>query len=83
MPLASFRPTSELGSLIPYTCAFNLSGHPAVSIPNGFTKDGLPVGLQIIGRHYDDLGVLRLAREFEKWNPDFNALGCWPDLQQG
>lgn len=39
--------------------------HPAVSVPAGFTADGLPVGLQIVGRHGDDLGVLQLAHAFE------------------
>jgi len=41
-------------------------GHPAVSVPCGFTQDGLPVGLQIVGRHHDDFGVLQLAYAFEK-----------------
>ncbi|MDX6724609.1 MAG: amidase [Solirubrobacteraceae bacterium] len=41
-------------------------GLPAASVPCGFTADGLPIGLQIIGRHRDDLGVLQLAHEFEQ-----------------
>tara|TARA_B000000460_G_C21477268_1_gene375281 strand:- start:272 stop:1036 length:765 start_codon:yes stop_codon:yes gene_type:complete len=41
-------------------------GHPAASVPCGFTADGLPVGLQIVGRHHDDFGVLQLAHAFEK-----------------
>ena len=41
-------------------------GHPAASIPCGFTPEGLPVGLQIVGRHHDDLGVLQLAYAFEQ-----------------
>ncbi len=40
------------------TWAFNLSGHPAVSLPAGFTADGLPVGLQLIARHRHDLDLL-------------------------
>jgi amidase len=39
---------------------------PAISVPCGFTPDGLPVGLQIVGRPQDDLGVLRLAHAFEQ-----------------
>jgi amidase len=39
---------------------------PAISVPAGFTADGLPVGIQIVGRRGDDLGVLRLAFAFEK-----------------
>lgn len=41
-------------------------GLPAASVPCGFTQDGLPIGLQIIGRHRDDLGVLQLAHAFEQ-----------------
>jgi len=40
-------------------------GNPAISVPCGFTSGGLPVGLQIVGRHQDDLGVLKLAHAFE------------------
>ncbi|MFF4987132.1 amidase [Streptosporangium saharense] len=39
---------------------------PAISVPCGFTEDGLPVGVQIVGRPFDDLGVLRLAHVFER-----------------
>ena len=46
-------------------------GFPAISVPCGFTADGLPVGVQIVGRHQDDLGVLRLAYAFEQ------ASGFW------
>jgi len=41
-------------------------GGPAISVPCGFTDDGLPVGLQVVGRRGDDAGVLRLARAFEE-----------------
>ncbi len=40
-------------------------GYPAISVPAGFTPEGLPVGLQIVGRHRDDWGVLQLAHAFE------------------
>jgi amidase len=46
-------------------------GLPAISVPCGFTPEGLPVGVQIVGRHHDDLGVLQLAHAFEQ------ATGCW------
>jgi len=39
---------------------------PAISVPAGFTPDGLPVGIQIVGRHRDDLGVLRMGHAFEQ-----------------
>ena len=41
-------------------------GLPAISVPCGFTAEGLPVGLQIIGRHHADFEVLQLARAFEQ-----------------
>jgi amidase len=41
------------------------TSHPAISVPAGFTDEGLPVGLQIVGRYRDDLGVLQLAHAFE------------------
>ena len=43
-----------------------VTGLPAISVPCGFTSDGLPVGVQIVGRHQDDLGVLQLAYAFEQ-----------------
>ena len=43
-----------------------LTGHPAISVPAGFTAEGLPVGLQIVGRYRDDFGVLQLAHAFEQ-----------------
>lgn len=49
----------------------NLTGQPAASVPAGFTAEGLPVGLQIVGRHLDDALVLRASAAFEKvrgWN---------------
>ncbi len=42
-----------------------ITSHPAISVPAGFTPEGLPVGLQIIGRYRDDFGVLQLAHAFE------------------
>jgi amidase len=41
-------------------------GCPALALPAGFTPEGLPVGLQIVGRPRDELGVLTLARAFEQ-----------------
>ena len=51
------------------SCArISVLGLPAISVPCGFTGDGLPVGVQIVGRQHDDLGVLRLAYAFEQRN---------------
>ena len=49
------------------SCYFiSVTGQPAISVPCGFTADGLPVGLQLVGKPQDDLGVLQLAHAFEK-----------------
>ena len=55
------------------------TGHPAISVPCGFTPEGLPVGVQIVGRYRDDFGVLQLgyalqqATEFWKQKPRLAA----------
>lgn len=47
----------------------SVTSHPAASVPAGFTPDDLPVGLQFVGRHLDDFGVLQFAHAFEQANP--------------
>ena len=44
-----------------FTGIFNLSGHPALSVPCGFSAAGLPIGMQIVGRPFDEPTVLRLG----------------------
>jgi amidase len=44
----------------------SLTGHPAISVPAGFTPEGLPVGIQIVGKYCDEFGVLQLAYAFEQ-----------------
>jgi aspartyl-tRNA(Asn)/glutamyl-tRNA(Gln) amidotransferase subunit A len=62
---------------IAFTLPFNMSEQPAISVPCAHTAAGLPIGLQIIGRRHDDLGVLRLARAWEQLRPA-QALRSWP-----
>ena len=50
---------------IGFTVPYNMSEQPAASINCGYTLDGLPIGLQIAGQRFDDLGVLQVARAFE------------------
>ncbi|MBI4247590.1 MAG: amidase [Candidatus Rokubacteria bacterium] len=59
--------TREAGSA--FTFPFNMTGQPAATVPCGFTKDGLPVGLQIVGRRFDDATVLRASAAFEAIRP--------------
>lgn len=55
-----------------FSYPFNFSGAPAASVPCGFTPEGLPVGLQIVGKRFDDLGVLQAAAAYE-------AIAPWAD----
>ncbi|HXA95348.1 MAG TPA: amidase [Candidatus Dormibacteraeota bacterium] len=59
---------------IPFTYPFNMTGHPGASVPCGFTRDELPVGLQILGRRFEDATVLRASAAFEQLAP-------WTDRQ--
>jgi Asp-tRNA(Asn)/Glu-tRNA(Gln) amidotransferase A subunit family amidase len=63
------RPTPTMFDRIPFTYPFNLTGHPAATVPCGFTAEGLPVGLQIVGRWHADAVVLRAAAGFEAIQP--------------
>ena len=60
---------------IAFTLPYNMSEQPAASINCGYTTSGLPIGLQIVGRRFDDLGVLQLSRAFEQLRP---AQRDWP-----
>ena len=60
---------------IAFTLPFNMSEQPAASINCGYTASGLPIGLQIVGHRFDDLGVLQLARAYEQIRP---AQRPWP-----
>jgi aspartyl-tRNA(Asn)/glutamyl-tRNA(Gln) amidotransferase subunit A len=53
------------GAWYPYTFPFNLTGHPALSLPCGTSKIGLPIGLQLVGRCHEDAYLLDVARRFE------------------
>jgi len=52
-----------------FSTPFNLTGHPAASIPCGWTDDGLPVGLQIIGKRLDEATILQASKAFEDIAP--------------
>ena len=65
------RPFEHIG----FTLVWNMSEQPAVSINCGFTSDGLPIGLQIVGRRFDDVGTLALAKAYEGWR---GPITNWP-----
>lgn len=62
---------------IGFTLAFSMSGQPAAAVPSGFAADGRPLGVQVSGRRFDDLGVLRACRWFETARPAA-AQRPWP-----
>jgi aspartyl-tRNA(Asn)/glutamyl-tRNA(Gln) amidotransferase subunit A len=66
------KPFEHIG----FTAPFNMSEQPACSICAGYDADGLPIGLQIVGHRFDDVGVLRMARAYETLRP---AMRPWPE----
>jgi aspartyl-tRNA(Asn)/glutamyl-tRNA(Gln) amidotransferase subunit A len=53
----------------PYTLPFNMTGHPALSIPCGWDSEGLPLGIQLVGRIGEDARLLHAAVLFEQLRP--------------
>jgi len=70
------RPFEHIG----FTVSFNMSEQPAASINCGYTASGLPIGLQIVGQRFDDLGVLQMARAWELLRPPQHP---WPQPPEG
>ncbi len=56
-------------SWMTYTYPFNMTGLPAASIPSGWTNSGLPIGMQIVGKRYDEKTVLQVSKAFEEVSP--------------
>ncbi len=83
-PSAAFRTGEKEDPLSMYlndvfTIPVNLAGLPGVSVPAGFTKGGLPVGLQVIGKAFDEAAVLRTAKAYEgatEWHKKKPELGA-------
>ena len=78
LPLAAFEAGKEVSNLLkekrwtdwtPFSYPFNLTQQPAITVPCGLTRAGLPVGLQIVGAKYADALVLRAARAYEATQP--------------
>jgi aspartyl-tRNA(Asn)/glutamyl-tRNA(Gln) amidotransferase subunit A len=75
LPIGEFYPATIGGVPVgrdaasAFTYIFNMTGQPAATVPCGFTKAGLPIGLQIVGRRFDDVTVLRASAAFESARP--------------
>ena len=78
LPIAAFEVGKEVPDPVgehrwsewtPFTYPFNLTQQPAASVPSGFTGDGLPIGMQIVGPMHADALVLRAARAYERVRP--------------
>jgi aspartyl-tRNA(Asn)/glutamyl-tRNA(Gln) amidotransferase subunit A len=65
------RPFEHIG----YTVPWNMAENPAISINGGYDKNGFPIGVQIVGRRFDDIGVLGMAKAFESLR---GAQRPWP-----
>lgn len=71
-PFAAELPSPDATDLFAPWCntfLFNLADLPAITVNCGFTRDGLPIGMQIVGRRCDDVGLLRMARHYEQAMP--------------
>jgi aspartyl-tRNA(Asn)/glutamyl-tRNA(Gln) amidotransferase subunit A len=62
----------------PWTMPFNLTGHPAITLPCGFGRDGLPIGLQLVGRLRRESDLLAAAAVFESAR---DVMSRWPDVE--
>jgi amidase len=69
MPSDPTKGVRDLFEWLVFTFPFNATGQPAFSLPNGFSKAGMPIGLQIVGRQNDEAGIISLAAQFEEARP--------------
>jgi aspartyl-tRNA(Asn)/glutamyl-tRNA(Gln) amidotransferase subunit A len=69
MALGDMAIDRDLPRFIPFTLPWNLTGLPALSVPCGFTPAGLPAGLQVIGRPFDETTILRIGHAYEQATP--------------
>jgi aspartyl-tRNA(Asn)/glutamyl-tRNA(Gln) amidotransferase subunit A len=60
-----------------YTVTANLAGNPAISVPCGFSENGLPIGLQLVGKYWGESTILKLSHAFQMARP----LNDWPKLR--
>lgn len=72
-PLLDQKQVTLAGVVVPignalshFTCLFNITGHPALTVPIGRNRDGLPMGMQLIGKHYRDMKLLAIGAALER-----------------
>jgi len=74
LPITAFKagcevpndwPSTRWPSWTPFTYPFNMTGQPALSVPCGFSSNGLPIGLQLVGRRFEDTTVLRAGQAYQ------------------
>ncbi|MCH8745853.1 MAG: Asp-tRNA(Asn)/Glu-tRNA(Gln) amidotransferase subunit GatA [Chloroflexi bacterium] len=67
-PAAAFEGYDAISTVLgpSFTAPFNLSGLPAISVPGGFTASGLPIGMQVVGKPFDEPGIFRVAYAYEQ-----------------
>ena len=74
-----------IGALTRFTRLFNLTGLPAISVPSGFSHEGLPIGVQLVGRAFDEVTVFRAAYAYEQattWHIQKPALASLCQVQK-
>jgi amidase len=57
---------SLLHGMLKFTCPFNMSGHPAITLPGGFTEGGLPIGFQLVAAHWNEALLVRAGAAFQR-----------------
>ncbi len=62
---ASGREPKEIAARLRFTAPFDMSGSPTITLPGGFTASGMPIGFQLVGRHFDEALVLRAGHAFQ------------------
>jgi aspartyl-tRNA(Asn)/glutamyl-tRNA(Gln) amidotransferase subunit A len=64
--MAGEQEIGVVGALTQYTRPYNINGFPAISVPCGFSESGMPIGLQLAGKPFHELTVLRAAHAYEQ-----------------
>jgi amidase len=59
------KPQTYMAANMAYTTIFNLTGNPVVIIPMGYSKEGMPIGVQIVGKHWRDMELLSVAKQID------------------